>query len=202
MVAALAVLGFVGLILDTAAHLAVTGLGLPEWVDRLYLVPLAIAVTLYLVTGPAGSWRLPERDFATTRGRVIMILIWIGATALVVVVAGRGNTLGAIGMMTTHLIAQELYFRGAVVQLGMKLWPAAASDRDPLYGPAVLVSALVFGAAQLQYNDFALTKPVIFQVLRAFVLGLFMAASRSYFRSLWPAATFHVINNFLGGYRG
>jgi membrane protease YdiL (CAAX protease family) len=202
---ALVAIGFAGLFLDSAAHLAVTGLGLPSWVDRLYLVPLAVAAALYAVTGPGGSWRLPEREF-TTRSRVVMIVIWLGAAAatcgMVVLVNGRGAILDGIALMTTHLIAQELYFRGALIQVGMRLWPAAPSDRDPIYGPALLVASLVFAAAQLQYSGFELAKPVIYQALRAFFLGFLMAFSRVYFRSLWPSATFHAINNFLVGYRG
>jgi hypothetical protein len=203
--AALVAAGWLGLFLDSAAHLAVTGIGLPGWVDRLYLVPLAVAATLYAITGPAGSWRLPERDF-TTRSRVVMILIWLGAAAaacgLIALVRGRGAVLDGVALMTTHLIAQELYFRGALIQLGMRLWPAAPADPAPVHGPALLVASLVFAAAQLQYSGFELAKPEIYQAVRAFFLGLLMGFCRFHFRSLWPSATFFAINNFLFALHG
>jgi membrane protease YdiL (CAAX protease family) len=197
---AVVALGTGALVSDTACAHVVAVLALPSWVERLYLLPLALGLALYFAVGTDGTWRMPSKDF-TRRAKVVMILIWIGAAALVsafhVGVYGRGVLLDAVGLMVTHVVAQELLFRGALVGLAMRLWPAAPGEKDPLYGKALLLSAIVFGAAQLQYHGFELTKPALIQAARATVIGLLLATARLMWRSLWPGATFHAINNFL-----
>ncbi len=200
LAASVVAIGAGALVSDTACAQAVALLGLPSWVERLYLLPLALGLALYLVVGPAGTFRLPREDF-TRRAKVVMLLIWAGAAALASAmfgaVYGRGALLDAAGLMVTHVIAQELLFRGALLGLAMRLWPAAAGEKDALHGEALLLSALVFGAAQLQYHGFALTKPALIQAARAAGIGLLIAVGRLKWRSLWPGATFHAINNFL-----
>jgi membrane protease YdiL (CAAX protease family) len=205
---ALVVVGSGALVLDTASTALLQRLlaGRHVWLLDLHLPELVIALVLYLATGPAGTWRLPSRYDVSRRFSVGTPLVWlgvgIGSTALVMAVRGPGAWSKGVGLCVTHLLGQELLFRGAIYQLAERVWPARRDEPDGIAFWAVLASALLWGLAQLQYFGFAFSGPLAWQVVRALVFGLLMACARPYFRSLWPGAAFQAINNGLFVLRG
>ena len=204
---ALVVVAGAVLVLDTASTALLRRLlaGRHGWLLDLHLPELVAGVALYLATGPAGTWRLPARGMTPRQAWLVPVVwlgVWVVATGLVVAVAGRGAWSRATGLVVTHVLGQELLFRGAVYQLAERVWPAPVSDPDGMSGWAVLLSGLLYGLAQLQYGGFTVTGPIVWMAVRALVLGSIMAFARPYFRSLWPGTTFHAISNGLSVLRG
>jgi hypothetical protein len=195
------------LVLDTASTALLRRLlaGRHGWLLDLHLPELVAGLALYFATGPAGTWRLPSKGMTPRQAWLVPVVwvgVWIVATGIVVAVAGRGAWSKAAGLVVTHVVGQELLFRGAVYQLAERVWPAKVDDPDGIAGWAVLFSGLLYGLAQLQYGGFAVTGPIVWMAVRAFLLGSIMAFARPYFRSLWPGATFHAISNGLYVLRG
>jgi hypothetical protein len=205
--AALIVVAGAVLVLDTGSTALLRRLlaGRHGWLLDLHLPELVAGVALYLATGAAGTWRLPSKGM-TPRQAWLVPVVWLGvvvvAGGIAVVAAGWGVWSKAVGLLVTHILGQELLFRGAVYQLAARVWPPRIDDPDGLAGWAVLLSGLLWGLAQFQYGSFAVTGPIVWMAVRAFLLGSIMAFARPYFRSLWPGATFHAISNGLSVLRG
>jgi membrane protease YdiL (CAAX protease family) len=132
--------------------------------------------------------------------------IWLAAFGFVLglhllIHKGTSRTevvLFVVDLMVTHLVAQELLFRGALVALAGRVWPSGGMDFGDVSGMTVLFTSLVFGFAQLQYNPTLYASAPWWQAFRAFVLGLVMVALRGGMRSIWASAAFHVFNNVIG----
>jgi membrane protease YdiL (CAAX protease family) len=109
--------------------------------------------------------------------------------------------IGTVDFMITHIIAQELLFRGALVALAGRLWPPDAKKDGDASLVTLLVVSLVFGLAQLQYQESLLHSAPWWQVFRAFLVGLVMGVFRSSLRSVWASGCFHAFNNLIAAAR-
>jgi membrane protease YdiL (CAAX protease family) len=177
------------------------------WVRTLHLVPLLFSAVLYVACGPGDSWKPPREG--VKRGW-LAIPIWAAMFGLVFAihwflrkdVSRTEVVIGVVDLMVTHLIAQELLFRGALVALANRLWPAdSPADLGDVSFGTLAATSIVFALAQLQYQSSLAAAAPWWQVLRALVLGGFMCGLRGSLRSLWASALFHGFNNLMVGLR-
>ena len=195
-------LGLLSFVDDNAyalAHAHAQGL---EWIGRYRITSLATCAVLYLVSGPARSYKLPARS---TRWRLVALIacVWFIPDLLMVYVArvpvpALRSAPDFVAFLFTGLLAEELLFRGAIYQLAERTLPRAyvtIGERMPLW--PIVVSALLFSLAHLQYYGFAITGPAIAQVSYTLIMGLMWGPLRYLTLSIWPAIAFHVVTNLI-----
>ena len=204
-------LGLLSIVDDNAYAFARAHAPALEWIGRFRVASLATCLGLYLTTGPGRSYRLPGRD---AQWRVValiaafwfvpdLLMVYVARVPLPVLRAAPDFT----AFLLTGLLAEELLFRGAIYQLAERALPrtfVSAGVRIPLW--PIVVSALLFSVAHLQYYGFAITGPALAQLSYTLIMGLMWAPLRFLTSSIWPAIAFHLVTNaialprIIGGY--
>lgn len=87
-------------------------------------------------------------------------------------------------------IVEELIFRG---------WVYGKIEKYKNLSP-VFLSALLFGLNHLQYTNFIPTHFVLFQIVYAFILGIFLGKIRQYSKSVYIGMLVHIFINFMSVY--
>ena len=98
---------------------------------------------------------------------------------------------GLIIFLGTGLLAEEFWFRGAILLLAEK----ACSRHQHRW--AILLSAACYGLSHWQYHGFALTTAAAMQIAYTFLLGLLLGLLRRQTQSLWPAVGLHLAVNMV-----
>ena len=82
---AFAALAALSLVLDRGVAVVGEALSMPSWPARLFLPSLAVALAVYVATGPGDSFCLPSRtgdgEPVSLRARVVIVAIWLGVVA-------------------------------------------------------------------------------------------------------------------------
>lgn len=195
-------LGLLSFVDDNVYRLAqayAPGLG---WIAEYRVTSLAVCLFAYLISGPDRSYQPPARD---TNWRMIAIVaaFWFVPQVLMVYVVHVPVPMlrtapDFVAFLLTGLLAEELLFRGAIFQLAQRALPrtlVTVGAELPLW--PIVVSALCFSLAHLQYYGFAITGASVAQVSYTMIMGLMWGTLRPLSSSMWPAVGVHVVTNLL-----
>ena len=169
-----------------------------SWVAEVRLPSLLTCLALCVASGAAATLR-PR---APTRSALIAGAAWLTGAVLSFTLGARftrfqGTDL--VAFLGTGLFAEELLFRGALLELGRRALPAWRAGPVSL---ASLCAAALFSLSHFQYRGFHATPVALAQVGITFPMGLVLGYLREESRSLWPPSCVHLVSNLISQVAG